>query len=498
MTNHNAIPPADGIPSASLCERARLAKDARFDGLFFIAVKSTRIYCRPICPAPAPKPANISYFPTAAAASAAGYRPCLRCRPELSPERRLSASSEAMRCTMARIQDGALQLGSVTALARSVGLSARQLQRKFLADIGATPHQVHATQRMLLAKKLLSETSLSITEVALGAGYNSMRRFNAAFLAENGMPPSRLRRASGAADACSPALRLRLAYRPPMDFAQVLGFYAKRAIAGIERVVGNSYERIFGPPEQAARMRISACAVRAELVLELSGVPMLLLRDSVLRVRRMFDLDAEPGAIDACLASEPALADSVARTPGLRIPGAFDGFELAVRAVLGQQISVAATVTLLGRLVQAFGQRRANAEPGFEYCFPTPQTLADADVAQIGLTRARANTLRALAQAVLAGRLSFAAGQRLADFLAAAQAIPGIGAWTANYIALRGLMNPDAFPAGDLIVLRQLGLSRGAKQERIAIERAEAWRPWRGYAVLHLWSEASRPAPKMA
>ena len=481
----------DTLPPRDVCFRAMAAKDHRFDGLFFIAVRSTGIYCRPVCPAPAPKRQNIAFYPNAAAATAAGYRPCLRCRPELSPEAHAQVREDAVRRALAMIAEGALQDDSCETLATRVGLGSRQLQRVFLAHVGATPHAVHATRRLLLAKQLLTETALPVTDVALAAGYNSLRRFNAAFKAGCGMPPSAIRRQKSAAAAPSGTLTLRLGYRPPLDFPLLLGFLAKRAIPGIERVNADSYERVVGAADASAWIRVSASATRPELQLEISEADPRAIPDIVRRVRRMFDLDADLSAIHAVFAGDPLLERAIALHPGLRVPCGWDGFELAVRAVLGQQISVAGATTLARRLVDTWGTQHAGTAAsriGLDRAFPSPSHLRDAPLESIGLPRTRAATLRALSAAVAEGRLSFEAGQRLDTFVERATALPGIGAWTAHYIAMRALALPDAFPAGDLVLQQRLappGLAR--LSERATEARSQAWRPWRAYAVLHLW-----------
>lgn len=490
----DALPASMTLPSREICFRAMAAKDHRFDGLFFIAVRSTGIYCRPVCPAPPPKRQNISFFANAAAATAAGYRPCLRCRPELSPDAFALVREDAVRRALALIAEGALQDGSADALATRVGLSARQLQRVFRTHVGATPHTVHATRRLLLAKQLLTETALPATDVALAAGYNSLRRFNAAFKDGCGMPPGAIRRKASAAKAPSGILALRLGYRPPLDFPLLLAFLAKRAIPGIERVNADSYERAVGPGR--AWLRVSAVKGRPELKLEIGEADPHSIHDLVRRVRRMFDLDADLRPVHALFADDPLLSRAIALHPGLRVPCCWDGFELAVRAVLGQQISVAGATTLARRLVETWGEQHAGeaAQIGLDRSFPSPERLRDAPLETIGLPRTRAATLRALSAAVVNGQLSFEAGQRLDDFVERAVALPGIGAWTAQYIAMRALALPDAFPAGDLVLQQRLGPGAGVARlsERATEARSQVWRPWRAYAVLHLWH---LPAP---
>jgi AraC family transcriptional regulator, regulatory protein of adaptative response / DNA-3-methyladenine glycosylase II len=460
------------MPTPAICDRARRAKDARFDGLFFTAVRSTGIYCRPVCPAPAPKRENISYFPTAAAAAAAGYRPCLRCRPELSPGAN-GHGEETVDRALALIADGALETGSIETLAGRVGVGSRQLRRLFLARTGATPIAVHATRRLLLAKQLLTETSLPVTEVAEASGFASLRRFNAAFREGCGMAPTAIRRQR--VEAPPGTMTLRLGYRPPLDFAAMLGFLGKRAVPGVERVDTAAYERMVATAEGPRTIRVTADRRRSELRLEIAGIGPRAIPDVVRRVRRMFDLDADMSAVHAVLREDRRLARAIAKRPGLRVPGGWDGFEIALRAVLGQQVSVAAATTLAARLVAACGG-----------VFPTAEALLSARLDTIGLTRARAATLLALAEAVVSGQVDFGAGQRLEEFAARLDALPGIGPWTAQYVAMRALGHPDAFPAGDLVVQQVLG-GRRRLTERETEAQSQAWRPWRAYAVLHLW-----------
>ncbi|MEG2804985.1 AlkA N-terminal domain-containing protein [Stenotrophomonas sp.] len=474
------------------CESARLARDARFDGVFFTAVRSTGIYCRPVCPAPPPKPHNVDYYPTAAAAASAGFRPCLRCRPELAPEAQDALSNETLQRALALIHDGFLQEAPVAALAMRLGLSARQLQRLFVARLGAAPAQIHATRRLLLAKQLLTETALPVTDVAMAAGYNSLRRFNAAFLEGCGMAPTAIRRQQPAAPDAS-GLTLRLGYRPPLDFAAMLAFLRRRSIPGIECIGDDSYQRVIGPPERPSVIRVSADPRRPELRLQLGQVDPRAIPGIVRRVRRIFDLDADLRIVHATLGQDPLLARGIAQRPGLRVPGGWEGFEVAVRAVLGQQVSVAAATTLARRVVDRFGQALAGMPEGLDRQFPTPQQLADAPLETIGLPSTRAATVRAVATAVAEGRLDFGAGQRLESFVERCVALPGIGPWTAHYMALRALALPDAFPAGDLVLQQVLGGDKRLS-ERATEARSQAWRPWRAYAVLHLW-HLSSPSP---
>lgn len=473
------------LPPHEVCDRARAARDARFDGLFFTAVTSTGIYCRPLCPAPAPKHRHIRYFATAAEAAAAGFRPCLRCRPELAPGAMAHRLGEALfDRALAMLADGALGDAPVSTLAARLGVSARQLQRLFVQHAGVTPLALHGNHRLLLAKQLLTETGLPMAQVALASGFASVRRFNAAFLQGCGMPPTQIRRLRR--HPVGDGLSLRLCYRPPFDFAAMLAFLGKRAMPGLERVAADRYERLAGNAAAPLRIRVTADPRQPELHLHIAGADPRAIPDLVRRVRRLFDLDADLAPVHRAFADEPLLARGIAQRPGLRVPGGWDGFEIAVRAILGQQVSVAGATTLAGRLLRTFGTPIAGASEGFDRLFPAPEVLRDAPLEGIGLPRARAQCLRALAAAVAAGEIDFSAGQRLDEFVARLCALPGIGAWTAHYVAMRALGHPDAFPAGDLILRQALGGER-ALSERECAARAQAWRPWRAYAVLHLW-----------
>lgn len=476
------------MPPPEVCNRARIARDARFDGLFFIAVRSTGIYCRSVCPAPTAKRQNIVFYPTAAAAVAMGYRPCLRCRPELSPEAYARISEEVVRRALAMISEGMLQDESVETLAERVGICSRQLRRLFVAQTGATPIAVHTTRRMLLAKQLLTETSLPVTQVALAAGFNSLRRFNAAFQEGCGMAPTAIRRQH--AELPGGELTLRFAYRPPLDFRAMLTFLSRRMIPGIERITDDAYERVVGPADASTFIRVSADPAKPELLLRIVGSDPRAIPDIVRRVRRLFDLDADLQAVHAVLRAEPLLARAIRKRPGLRVPGCWDGFELAVRGVLGQQVSVAGATTLARRLVDAYGEHRHGAPEGLDRAFPRPETLLEAPLEAIGLPRSRAATLRSLARAVIDGRIDFSAGQRLGEFVERFTALPGIGPWTAQYVAMRALGHPDAFPAGDLVLQQVMGGATPSGKrltERATELQSQAWRPWRAYAVLQLW-----------
>ncbi|WP_155320505.1 DNA-3-methyladenine glycosylase 2 family protein [Desulfosarcina alkanivorans] len=482
----------DKLMDRAACDRARRARDPRFDGLFFTGVKSTGIYCRPICPAPSPRPENIVYYPTAAAAAAAGLRPCLRCRPETAPGTPAwNGTSATVARAMHLIRQGALDGGSVKDLAVRLGIGTRHLDRLFRRHIGATPKAIADNQRLLFAKRLVVETDMPITQAALAAGYGSIRRFNAAFRQRLGRSPSQLRgrrpqarRVTGSASSCI----LTLTYRPPYDWERMLAFFRARAIPGVEWADGKVYRRTIRP--SAAR---GAIAVRhapkghaLELAVDLPDNRQLM--TVVARVRRMFDLDANPQAIHRTLNRDPLLAERVGRLPGLRLPGSWDPFETAVRAVVGQQVSVKGAVTQLGRIARLAGTPyQEEGEPHLTRLFPRAEDLAAADMAAIGMPRKRKETLRQLAQRVASGALRLESVMDLPRFVVALTAIPGIGDWTAHYVAMRALGEPDAFPAADLGLLKALQEGQRRPTEKEAGERAEAWRPWRAYAAIYLW-----------
>ncbi|MFC4527391.1 DNA-3-methyladenine glycosylase 2 family protein [Dyella halodurans] len=488
------------LPDERACEQARLSRDARFDGLFFTAVTSTRIYCRPICPAPSPKPGNVRYYGSAAAAEAAGFRPCLRCRPELAPGNDAwQRGDHVIARTLKLMEDGALEELSMDAMAARVGVGSRQLRRLFVERLGAPPISVHTTRRLLFAKQLLTETALPVTEVALASGFRSQRRFNAAFLQANRMQPRELRRHPGAVSG--DAITLRLGYRPPYDFEAILAFLRGRALPGVELVDEHSYARVFGPADAPGWLRLSAWPNGEHaLQLQLHCPQPAHMLGVVAKLRRMFDLDANPGSISDTLKQSAVLAPLLRKRPGLRLPGGWDGFEIAVRAILGQQVSVAAARTLATRIVQRYGMPLAASPiPGLERLFPSPHALADVDLRECGLTTARAATVRGVAQALLDGRIDFRSEQPLDTFVERWVALPGIGEWTAHYMAMRALSHPDAFPAADLILRRAAAGDAAELSTKALAALAEAWRPWRAYAVMHLWrsaSDAASAAPK--
>jgi len=460
-----------------------LARDPRFDGKFFIGVRTTGIFCRPICPSPTAKERNVEYFPSAAAAAEAGYRPCLRCRPECSPGTPAwLGSSVTVSRALRQIAEGALEADGVDALAERLGIGARHLRRLFLEHLGAPPVAVAQMRRLLSAKMLIDQTHLPLTAIAMASGYGSVRRFNAAFLKTYGRCPRELRRLE---PRRSPGGRYEFAlrFRPPFDWAALVGFLGPRAIPGVEAVQGSLYRRSIAFGEHAGWIEVGPSAGGSALSLRVEFPDPARLLPIVSRVRRMFDLDADPLAIQAQLGGDPLLGPLVRARPGLRVPGCWDGFETSVRGILGQQVSVAGATTLSGRLVARFGSPLPAGAEGLTHTFPAALRLAGENVASIGIPARRAETIQRLARAVDSGDLSFEGVVDLPGFAAKLREIPGVGEWTAQYIALRVLGDPDAFPASDLGLLR----AAGAKSARELEKRAEAWRPWRDYAALHLW-----------
>lgn len=476
----------------SICDRARLARDPRFDGLFFVGVHSTGIYCRPICPAPSPRPENIVYYPTAAAAVAAGLRPCLRCRPEAAPGTPAwNGTSATVSRAMQLIRQGALDGASVDALADRLGIGARHLRRLFRRHLGATPKALADTQRLLFAKKLVMETHMPLTEAAFAAGYGSLRRFNAAFKQHIGRSPSALRRRRPSPKRPSDggfSCTLTLTYRPPYDWQRMLAFFRVRAIPGVEWADEKRYHRTIRLTASQGTIAVGHRPHDRALELYLHLNDSRDLMSIVTRVRRMFDLDANPGAIHRILGQDPLLARRIRKAPGLRLPGAWDPFETMVRAVVGQQISVKGAVTVLGRIARLAGTpREASDVPELPLFFPDAGALLGADLSLIGMPGARRRTLQELARQIAAGALELESTAGLPLLIRRLTAIPGIGDWTANYVAMRALAEPDAFPASDLGILRALAHEDRRPTVREVAARADAWRPWRAYAAAYLW-----------
>ena len=478
------------------CYRAISTRDARFDGRLFVGVRTTGVYCRPICPARTPKLENVSFYPSAAAAQEAGLRPCLRCRPEASPELAVwRGTSNTVSRALALIEAGGLDEADVEGLANRLGVGARQLRRLFRQHVGASPIAVAQTRRVLLAKQLIHETALPMAEVALASGFNSVRRFNETFLEMFGRSPATLRHARGGQREPG-ELSVRLAYRPPYDWDAMLAFLAARAIPGVETVTGSTYRRTIAIGGHSGVVSV-APADKNRINVSVRFPNIAALPQVIARVRRVFDLAADPDAIGAHLSLDPVLAPLVSARPGLRVPGAWDGFELAVRAIFGQQITVPAATKLLGRLVEAHGEVlvAAGDGEGLSHLFPTPARLAAADLSALGMPRARAMSVTSLAAALVADPMIFGRGASLEDAIGKLRSLPGIGEWTAQYIAMRELREPDAFPAADVGLLRAMTSASGRRPSPAELmAQAERWRPWRAYAALHLWAAGATPA----
>jgi AraC family transcriptional regulator, regulatory protein of adaptative response / DNA-3-methyladenine glycosylase II len=468
-----------------VCERARLSRDARFDGKFFIGVLGSRVYCRSICPAPTAKEKNVCYFATAAAAEEAGFRPCLRCRPESSPGTPAwMGTSNTVSRALRLIEESGLPDEGVETLADRLGIGSRHLRRLFLKHLGATPSAVARTRRLHFVKKLIDETGLPMSHIALAAGFGCVRRFNAAVRKTYHRTPTQIRKLARQKDTLPENEYLfRLGFRPPYHWEGILKFLAPRAIPGVEVVEGGTYRRNIYLNRESGHFEVSMHKSGLALSVRIQFGDSRALFLIIERIRRMFDLNADWQRIAARLKTDPALASRMEASPGLRVPGSWDGFELAVRAILGQQVTVKGASTLAGRLVSAFG-RPFSTGSGLTHLFPRPEVLAEAKLTGLGLTVRRAETIRGLARAVCNGQIRFEGIVDAEDFLARLCEIPGIGKWTAQYVAMRALGEPDALPTGDLGLLRALGLENVRELE----ERSQAWRPWRAYAAIYLWN----------
>ncbi len=470
---------------ADQCYRALRSHDSRFDGRFFVGVATTGIYCRPVCTARTPRPSSCRYFPSAAAAEAGGFRPCLRCRPELAPGfAAVDASRRLAQATARAIEDGQLAEEGFADVARRLGVTDRHLRRVFQLEFGVAPVAYAQTQRLLLAKRLLTDTDLPVLDVALSSGFASLRRFNHLFRTRYRMTPGDLRRA---APGRKPGgeLVFDLAYRPPYDWSAMLSFLERRAITGVEAVNRSRYQRSVRIGERAGWISVApsprSAALRVTVGASLAGaIPAVLAS-----VKHLFDLACHPDEV------AEALGALAADHPGLRLPGAVDGFEVAVRAILGQQVTVRAATTFAARFVAAFGTPCETPLAGVERLFPRADEVArldPADIAAHGIIGARARAIVELARQIDTRGLTLDPTANVERTLAALREVPGIGPWTAQYIAMRALGWPDAFPHPDVAVLKAMG----TRDARKALADAEAWRPWRAYAVIHLWKSLEK------
>lgn len=473
---------------------ALAARDARFDGVFFVGVTSTGVYCRPICPARTPRAPNCRFFGAPHEAELAGFRPCLRCRPELAPgSAPVDDAQRIARLIVQRLEEGHLdEETGLEAIADQFELSSRQIRRIVRQELGVAPIQLLLTRRLLLAKQLLTETAWPMTEVAFASGFSSLRRFNDAFSRRYGMPPTRLRRRATehpAAVVDSDTSTLQLSYRPPYDWQGILAFLAARALAGVEHVTVDSYARTVRLGEAKGWIRVTQSRRHDALLVEFTHGLTPVLPALLSRVRALFDLDARPDLIAKGLRRDPRLAPAIRANPGLRVPGAFNGFEMGLRAILGQQVTVRAATTIAGRFVEAFGEPIATPMPELNRLTPLPARIARAsldDIARHGTIAARARSIIALAAEQVSGELCLDGGahRHPDDSIRRLTELPGIGPWTAHYIAMRALRWPDAFPKEDIAVRNALGGLTAQQAEALS----QPWRPWRSYAVMHIWN----------
>ncbi|MEJ1966851.1 MAG: AlkA N-terminal domain-containing protein [Gammaproteobacteria bacterium] len=474
--------------------KALTARDPRFDGVFFVGVTSTGVYCRPICPARTPKEANCVFFKGAQEAEQADFRPCLRCRPELAPGNApVDDSQRIAQLIVQRLEDGTIgDDAGLEAIADQFELSSRQIRRIVQKELGVSPIQLIQTRRLLLAKQLLTETRLPVTQIAFASGFASLRRFNDAFSSRYRMPPTRLRKKAvedGDAGSSEDTSTLQLSYRPPYDWAGVLAFLATRELKGVEWVTDTFYARTVRLGDRKGWIRVAQAKHKKNtLMLELTHSLTPVLPGLLSRVRDLFDLNARPDVISRHLSKDKRLAPLVKKTPGMRVPGAFNGFELGLRAILGQQVTVKAATTLACRFAEAFGESIVTPFPQLNRLTPAAARVARSsvdEISKLGIVSARSRSLIALAQAQISDGPLLDGGthHNPDEAIGRLAGLPGIGPWTAHYIAMRALRWPDAFPRDDIAVRNNLG-GVSAKQ---AEEMSQAWRPWRSYAVLHIW-----------
>jgi AraC family transcriptional regulator, regulatory protein of adaptative response / DNA-3-methyladenine glycosylase II len=471
---------------SNACFRAVRARDRRFDGRFYVAVASTGIYCRPICPVRPPKRENMRFYSSAAGAEGAGYRPCLRCRPERAPGLApIDAVGRLVSAAIAGIEEHALSSARVGELAASLGVSDRHLRRVTEAQLGVSPIELAQTQRLLLAKRLLRETSLSQTEIAFASGFGSVRRFNALFKSRYGLSPRAVRGKSAASDG----LCVQLEFRPPFAWNSLLSYLRLRAIPGVEMADATHYRRTVDIGGSQGWIAVSMHEDANALHLEISPSLTPVIGAVIARVKRLFDLGAVPDAVGALLRQDSLLAPTVRRLPGLRVAGAFEGFELAVRTILGQQVSVKGASTISGRWAEAFGTPIATPFTELNRLAPDAERMSELSaehIAALGMVGSRARCLVALARAVADRNVVLAYASNVEEQIESLMSLPGIGPWTAQYIAMRALHWPDAFPAGDLVLMR----AAQATQKQLS-ERAKAWQPWRAYAAHYLWQSSA-------
>lgn len=478
-----------------VCSQARLSRDSRFDGKFFIGVFSTKIYCRTICPVPTVKEKNVRYLPTAAAAAEAGYRPCLRCRPECSPGTPAwFGTSNTVSRALRLIEESGLEDGGMEGLAERLGVSSRHLRRLFIRHLGASPSAVAKTLRLHFAKKLIDETNLSMIDVALAAGFGCVRRFNAVIRKTYKRTPTHIRHlAHQKTVQQEDHYHFHLSFRPPYHWKGMLAFLAERVTPGVETVDLRGYRRTISLDGCHGYFEVSPVEGQHVVAVRVQIADPRFLYLIIERIRNMFDLNADWAAIAESLRADPELTSLLRAEPGLRIPGCWNGFELTIQAILGQKMTLTESITLMGRIVKSYGERISDADDLTDL-FPTPEILANANLTSLGLTEDMAETIHALARAVCGGAISF---ERVIDsdaFITRLREIPGVDYWTAQYVAMRALGDPDAFPTGELGPVGDADIPRPLrlKTSSEVDKRAEAWRPWRSYASMYLWRSAKK------
>ena len=467
-------------------EKARQTRDARFDGRFFIAVRTTGIYCRPVCKVRMPKAENVTFYSSAAGATEAGYRPCLRCRPEAAPGTPAwSGTSTTVTRGLRLISEGALDELSIEELSDKLGVTGRHLGRLFNQHLGASPQAIAQTRRLHFAKKLISETEMPMTEIALSSGYGSVRRFNDHFRKVYDRSPTMLRNKQNKEQGSG--VTVRLSYREPFDFEGMLAFMAMRAVPQIESITSDAYIRSFQIDGETGSLQVSQDRENCCLVcnVEISNTRPLM--KVVNRVRTLFDLDAVPSEINQRLSENGELSDLISENPGQRLPGSWDPFEIAVRAIVGQQVSVKGATTVMSRIVESYGERIDG-----RVLFPTPDSLADLSVDELSMPNKRAQAIKDMAAAVVSGDIDLSRSSSPEVLIQQMTAIKGIGPWTAQYVTMRALNDPDAFLHSDLVILKSAANLLGVNSEKEMLKRSDAWRPWRAYAGMHLWRYSAR------
>jgi AraC family transcriptional regulator, regulatory protein of adaptative response / DNA-3-methyladenine glycosylase II len=482
----------DGVELApAICWQAFYSRDRRFDGRFFVGVVTTGVYCRPICPVPFAKSANVVWFASAAAAEADGFRPCLRCRPQASPGTPAWLGTSAVVSRALRlIWDGALDESNVDALAERLGIGSRQLRRLFVQHLGAPPIKIAGTRRIHFARKLIDETELPITEIAFSAGFKSIREFNHAMRAACGQSPRQLRRLRGEFQKVpgQEGLLIRLPYRPPFNWSALIMFLRQRATPGVELVREEFYRRTIEIGGAVGTIDVRPDKAEPCLLVRINLPKYECLLQVIERVRRIFDLTADPAQIADHLSQDPRLKPHLDAFPGLRVPGVWDGFEIAVRAILGQRLSVTDSNRVAGRLVRTFGKPMKTPFEGLTHLFPRPEELAEADLSTVGIRGTCAEVVHALSRSVCEKDLTFEAPRSLGDTISRMRTTQGVDEQVANYVAMRAFVEPDAFPSDDVRLIQTLAPPGTPALPAEILRIAESWRPWRAYAAMYLWA----------